>query len=298
LKAKILLLGAKGQLGWELSRSLAPLGDLIMVDRTRCDLSDQSSVDDLLNHSQATIIVNAAAYTAVDKAETDRHAAFALNAHLPEQLAKFARASNAWLIHFSTDYVFDGAAADAYVEDAECFPQTVYGQSKLAGEQAVLRNAPSACVFRLSWVFGRHGGNFVKTILRLTRERHSLQIVADQRGRPTPAALAADVTALAVHRYLSNGGLQNLGGIYHMAATGACTWYEYAKAIIETAHALHLEGLRASSSDIVPIVASQFPTAAKRPANSELDCKKLEAFLNISMPHWKPYLTRMLETMN
>ncbi len=285
-------MGARGQVGWELSRSLVVYGNVNAVSRAQCDFSDEVAVDDLLSASRASVIVNAAAYTAVDRAESDANAAYALNAALPERLARYAKERNAWLLHFSTDYVFDGSKTDAYVETDAGNPQGVYGKSKLAGEQAVLAESPLACVFRLSWVFGRHGNNFVKTILRLAREREQLTIVADQHGCPTPAALAADVAACALRDHL-NG--KTLSGVHHLSGSGPTSWHAYAQTIIVAARALGKAGLRVGPEQVAAISTAQFATAAKRPANSVLDCGKLERALNITLPDWRPYLYQIIE---
>lgn len=289
---EILLLGARGQLGWELNRSLAIFAKVTAISRAQCDFSDTFAVEKLLAASRARIVVNAAAYTAVDRAETDADAAYALNARLPERLARYAKERDAWLIHFSTDYVFDGKKTGAYVETDVCNPQGVYGKSKLAGENAVLAGSAMACVFRLSWVFGRYGNNFVKTILRLAREREQLRIVADQQGCPTPAAMAADVVACAVRDQLID---QTLSGVYHLSGHGPTSWHAYAQTIVEAAHAIAKSGLRVGPDQIVAISTAQFPTAAARPTNSILDCSKLERALNITLPDWRPYLHQIIE---
>lgn len=277
----IVLLGADGQVGRELRRSLLLLGNVVPIVRADCDLSQ---FDQLLPHLQAlrpSIVVNAAAYTAVDQAEQAIGAAQALNADLPAHLAQAAGELGFKLVHYSTDYVFDGAATEPYREDAPCAPASVYGRTKLSGEQAVL-GAADALVFRLSWVFGLHGGNFVRTMLKLARERDALRVVNDQFGCPTPAALVADVTVLALQAGLS--------GLYHLSSQEPTNWHAYAQAAISEATTLGLPGLRIRAADIAAIASSAYPTPAKRPAYSVFDCAKIEQALGIRLPSWRPYL--------
>lgn len=290
----IMVLGKDGQVGWQLQRALAPLGEVVACGRAQCDLTDADRIRSLVAEVQPSVIVNASAYTAVDKAESDADTAYAVNARAPGILAEAALACGALLVHYSTDYVFDGSKQGAYVESDATAPQGVYGQSKLAGEEAIVALAGKSLIFRTSWVFGEHGGNFVKTILRLSRERDSLGVVADQVGSPTPAALIADVTAAALVRL--DLGRQMAAGenrLYHLAAANPVSWHAFACRIVETARAMG-EELRVDAAAIRAIGTVDYPTPARRPANSRLDCSLLEAELGLHMPDWQPYLERML----
>jgi dTDP-4-dehydrorhamnose reductase len=296
---KVMLLGANGQVGWELRKSLAPLGDVVACARNpmpdsglrMLDITNTDALVAAIRAEKPTWIVNAAAYTAVDKAESDKEAAFAANAIAPGVIATEAKALGALLFHYSTDYVFDGTKQTAYVETDAPNPQSVYGASKLAGEQAIAASGADAFVFRLSWVFGAHGNNFPKTMLRLARERDALKVVADQHGRPTPAALAAEVTAQCI----SAARLRPAGiALFHLAAAGATTWHAFAKRAIEIAHSVGMPGLRIAPDKIEAIASAQYPTPAKRPANSILDTSKLEHALQQGLPHWEKYLESML----
>jgi dTDP-4-dehydrorhamnose reductase len=255
------------------------------------DITNTDALVAAMRAEKPTWIVNAAAYTAVDKAESDKDAAFAANAVAPGVIATEAKALGALLVHYSTDYVFDGTKQGAYVETDAPNPQSVYGASKLAGEQAIAASGADAFIFRLSWVFGVHGNNFPKTMLRLARERDALKVVADQHGRPTPAALAAEVTAQCI----SATRLRPAGiALFHLAAAGATTWHAFAKRAIEIAHSVGMPGLRIAPDQIEAIASAQYPTPAKRPANSILDTSKLEHALQQGLPHWEKYLESML----
>ncbi len=291
---KILLLGGSGQLGWELRRSLAPLGNIQAPSHQNCDLADAAQVQALLETSRPDWIVNAAAYTAVDKAETETALATRLNGALPLQLARYAGANRTELIHYSTDYVFDGDKPGAYLETDPTNPQGHYGASKLQGETAVLQECPSATVFRLSWVFGMHGGNFVRTMLRLARGNGPMHIIADQTGCPTPAALAADITALTL-RSIERG--KRLDGLYHLCGQGVISWHAYATWIVDQAWKQGKQGLNIRPEQIVAIQTKDYPVAAKRPANSHFDCSKLDAALGVTLPSWQPYLAAAIEMM-
>jgi dTDP-4-dehydrorhamnose reductase len=290
----ILLLGKDGQLGWELQRALAPLAPLVACGRGDCDLTDPAALRAVVAANRPTVIVNAAAYTAVDKAESDAATAFAVNAEAPRVLAECAAAADALLIHYSTDYVYDGKKSGPYVETDAVAPQSVYGRSKLAGEEGVRASGARSLVFRTSWVFGEHGGNFVRTILRLARERDSLSVVDDQIGSPTPAALIADVTAAALLR-LELG--RRLGDgesrLYHLAAANPLSWCGFARCIVGLAGG-RAGGLRFDADAIRAIPGAEYPTPARRPANSRLDCSRLVADFDLHLPDWQPYLQRML----
>lgn len=290
----ILLLGKDGQVGWQLQRALAPLGELVACGRAECDMADPDRIRSLVAELQPAVIVNASAYTAVDKAESDAAAAHAINARAPGVLAEAALGCGALLVHYSTDYVFDGSKPTPWDESDAPAPQGVYGQSKLAGETAIRETGCKSLVFRTSWVFGEHGGNFVKTILRLARERDSLGVVADQIGSPTPAALIADVTAAALLRLESGRAMAAAEHrLYHLAAANPVSWHAFACRIVEMACAMG-EDLRLDASAIRAIGTADYPTPARRPANSRLDCSRLETDFGLHMPDWQAYLERML----
>lgn len=298
MAAELLLFGGNGQVGWELQRALAPLGSLRVLTSADCDLRDSAAVTRAIQKTAPRIIVNAAAYTAVDKAESDAGTARRVNADAPAAMAEAARSLDALLVHYSTDYVFDGRKPVPYLETDATAPQGVYGLSKRDGELAIAASGATALILRTSWVFGAHGGNFVKTILRLAHEKEALRVVADQIGSPTPAALIADVTALMLARLrqeAAGGSLPVQGAeLYHLAAAQPLSWHRFAVAIVEQAHALGLPGLRLRPEAIEPITTADYPLPAPRPANSRLDCAKLARRFALQMPDWRPYLTRLL----
>lgn len=283
---KILITGKQGQVGFELRRSLAVLGDVVVVDRTQCDLSKPEMIRALVRQVQPDIIVNPAAYTAVDKAESERELVHAVNAVAPEVLAQEAAELNALLVHYSTDYVFDGRKSTPYVEDDAANPQSVYGQTKWAGEEAIRRHHEHHLIFRTSWVFGAHGNNFLKTILRLARERDQLKIVADQHGAPTPASLIADVTAQIIGQYLRRQPSAEFAyGTCHLSASGDTTWHGYAKAVLQQAMSRNIT-LKVEPEAVEPIPTSAYPLPAQRPANSRLNTDKLRESFGLQLPSW------------
>jgi dTDP-4-dehydrorhamnose reductase len=292
----ILLLGKDGQLGWQLQRSLAPHGNLFACGRGECDLSDPERIRSVVRQIKPAVIVNATAYTAVDKAESESGLAYRINAEAPGVLAEEAAVLDALLVHYSTDYVYDGKKPAAYVETDLCDPQSVYGRSKLAGEEAIRAVAGKSLIFRTSWVFGEHGGNFVRTILRLAREKESLNVVDDQVGSPTPAALIATVSGLVL-ALLRHGQVLEKGEsrLYHLAAARPVSWCELARVVVEQAGLLPGFDLRLKAVDIRAITTAEYPTPAIRPANSRLDCSRLERDFGLQMPDWQPYLLRMLQ---
>jgi len=293
----ILLTGSQGQLGFELRRSLAPLGRVSAVDRARCDLADAAQVRALMQTVRPDIVVNAAAYTAVDRAETEAELAFAVNAEAPGVLAEEAARSGALLVHYSTDYVFDGRKDSPYCENDATAPLSVYGRSKLAGEQAVLERATAALVLRTSWVAGAHGTNFARTILTLARQRDTLRVVADQTGAPTTAALIADVTAQILGRHWLDADRERFpAGLYHLAAAGETSWHGYATTVLRHAAAAGI-ALTVSPERIEPIPASAYATAAARPANSRLDTTKLRQAFGIHLPDWEDSVRLLLDQM-
>lgn len=282
---KILLLGAQGQVGWQLRRSLSVVGEVTALARGAQPLcGDLSQPDALARTVQAVapqIIVNAAAYTAVDRAETERDAAFAINAAACEVLAAQAERLGAWLVHYSTDYVFDGTGARPWSESDATHPINVYGESKLAGEQAIQRGTQRHLILRTSWVFDTWGQNFLKSILRAAGQRDSLNVVADQWGAPTRAALIADVTAHLIARLSPENA-----GVYHLAAAGQTSWHGYARLAI--AHAAECGmALKTSAERVNPIPASQYPVAAARPGNSRLDTSRLRGTFGLQLPPWE-----------
>lgn len=291
----LLVTGSNGQVGFELRRSLAPLGNVIALDRAACDLSRLDELRQLVRQYRPDVIVNPAAYTAVDKAETDAETAFAVNGTAAGVLAEEARALDSLLVHYSTDYVFDGRKAGPYVESDAVGPQSVYGKSKLAGEQAIAASGAAALVLRTSWVAGAHGGNFAKTMLKLGRERASLRVVADQFGAPTSAALIADVTAQIVARHwLAGDRAAFVGGIYHLAAGGEASWHAYATEVLRYAASLGVE-LTVDLAAIIPIPACEYPLSVPRPANSRLDTSKLRETFDIHLPDWQQGMRFLLD---
>jgi dTDP-4-dehydrorhamnose reductase len=283
---KILLLGKTGQLGWELERALAALGEVIAPGRSNVDLEDLEGLREALRVTRPDVIVNAAAYTTVDRAETDARRAGRVNFEAVDAIAEEAARRRAWLVHYSTDYVFDGTLARPYREDDAATPLSVYGRTKLAGEDAIRAHRGPHLVFRTSWLYGAHGANFAKTILRLAHEREELEIVADQHGAPTSAAFVADVTARALARIFDGGQRHDLAGTYHLAAAGDTTWYDYARYVL--AQALeHGASLAAGPDRVRPIATGDYPLPAARPRNSRLDTARLRSTFDIDPPDWR-----------
>jgi len=289
---KLLLLGKDGQLGWELQRSLASLGEVHACGRTEADFGDPESLRALVRRVGPDVIVNAAAYTAVDKAESEAGLARSVNALAPGVLAEEAAALGAWLVHYSTDYVFDGSKDGAWVETDATNPLSVYGRTKCEGEERIRASGARHLILRTSWVFAPKGGNFAKTMLRLAKEREELKVVADQFGAPTGAELLADATALALYR-IAAGGADSLSGTYHLAAAGATSWHAYAQHVLEQAHS-HGAVLKARPEQVLPIAASAFPTPARRPANSRLDSSKFCTSFGLRMPDWRLHVNRLV----
>ena len=291
----ILLVGCNGQVGWELQRALAPLGKLTACDfdspePRRADFSKPESLRALVDAIQPQVIVNAAAHTAVDKAESEPDLARALNATAPGVLAEAARARGALLVHYSTDYVFDGSGQAPRTEDAPTGPLSVYGQTKLEGEQAIAASGCAHLILRTSWVYAARGGNFARTMLRLAAERDALQVIHDQVGAPTGADLLADVTAHAIRAVRERPELQ---GLYHCVAAGETSWYDYARFVIEWARAQG-RPIRVAPEAIAPIATAAYPTPARRPLNSRLDTHRLQAAFGLRLPHWQQGVERML----
>lgn len=291
---RILLTGKDGQVGFELQRALAPLGEVIALDRQDCDLANPDAIRHVLAWVQPDVIVNPAAYTAVDKAESEPELAQAINGVAPGLLGNEAARRGALVVHYSTDYVFDGAKEEAYCEDDAPNPQSAYGKSKLAGERALQASGADHLIFRTSWVFGAHGGNFAKTMLRLAGEREGLKVVADQFGAPTSAALLADVTAQVLGRYQREGRASFPFGLYHLAAGGCTSWHEYAKTVIRAALSAG-KPLKLTVDQVLPITTADYPLPASRPNNSRLDTSRLRQTFGLKLPDWQSGLDHVLQ---
>lgn len=290
--AKILITGKNGQVGFELQRSLSVLGEIVAVDVADCDLSNPEAIRTLVREVQPDIIVHPAAYTAVDKAESETDLAQTINATAPGVLAEEAAKLGALIVHYSTDYVFDGTKDGIYTEDDTPNPQSVYGKTKLAGEAAVAAANPKHVILRTSWVFGAHGANFLKTMLRLAKERDALKIVADQFGAPTSAALLADVTAQIVAQYLRAADKAAFPfGLYHLVSQGETSWHGYAHTVVEAARRY---GWQLNVRDIAPIPTSAYPLPAPRPANSRLSTAKLQQTFGLTLPTWQAQVEQVL----
>lgn len=288
---KLLLLGKNGQVGWELQRSLAPLGEVIVLDRqTGGDISDLSALAQTIRSVRPDVIVNAAAHTAVDKAESEPDLALRLNAEAPEVMALEAKSLGALLVHYSTDYVFDGSGSAPRKEGDATGPLSVYGRTKLEGEQRIAATHCRHLIFRTSWVYAARGGNFAKTMLRLAQEREALSVINDQWGAPTGADLIADVTAHAVRHVSAHDGD---GGLYHLVAAGETNWHAYASHVIERAQSLRPD-LDWKVQSIAAVPTTAFPTPAARPLNSRLDTQKLQATMQLHLPAWQQGVERML----
>jgi len=292
---KILLLGKNGQVGWELQRSLAPLGEVIALDfdspgPLTADFSSPESLAATVRAVAPQIIVNAAAHTAVDKAESEPDFAHALNAASPAVLAREAKSLGAWLMHYSTDYVFDGSGSAPWMEDSPTGPLSVYGRTKLEGEQAIRASGCHHLIFRTSWVYAARGGNFAKTMLRLAQERERLTVIDDQIGSPTGADLLADLTAHALRHVQQH---PEVAGTYHAVAQGETSWHGYAAHVVEFARAKGVP-IKVAADLIVPVPTSTFPTPAKRPHNSRMNTGKLRGTFGVNLPGWQAGVDRML----
>ncbi|MBU6199800.1 MAG: dTDP-4-dehydrorhamnose reductase [Xanthomonadaceae bacterium] len=300
---KILLLGANGQVGFELARSLAPLGELVCASRSgtlagaapclATDLARPESLAATLDAVKADVIVNAAAYTAVDRAEDESVLAQRVNAQALAEIGAYAAAHNALAVHYSTDYVFDGAGSRPYRENDATAPLGVYGRSKRDGENALRASGCDHLILRTAWVYAARGHNFLHTMLRLARERDELRVVGDQRGAPTPARLISAATAVALARLLARraGEREKLLGTYHLCAAGQCTWFDFAGAIFARALAA---GLIARAPRLVPISTTEYPTRARRPAYSVLDCSKIRDAFGLHLPEWRAGLDAVI----
>lgn len=292
---KILLLGKNGQVGWELQRSLAPLGQLIALDRHSTewcgDLSNLQGLVQTVQTIQPDVIVNAAAHTAVDKAESEPELARLINALAPSVLAQVANKIGAWLVHYSTDYVFDGSGTRPWLETDAPAPLSVYGKTKLEGEQLIQAACAKHLIFRTSWVYAARGGNFAKTMLRLSSERERLTVIDDQWGAPNGAELISDVTAHAVrHAQLH----PHSAGLYHLAAQGETTWNRYAKHVISQVQPAQ-SAIKIVATEVAAVPTSAFPTLAQRPHNSRLNCARLQSVFGLTLPAWQQGIDRMLD---
>jgi dTDP-4-dehydrorhamnose reductase len=292
---RILLLGKNGQVGWELQRSLATLGEITALDFDspgpwRADFSQPDSLVPMLRALRPDVIVNAAAHTAVDKAESEPELVRAINATAPGLIAREAAALGAWLVHYSTDYVFDGSGDQPRDEQAVTGPLSVYGRTKLEGEQLIQASGCHHLIFRTSWVYAARGGNFARTMLKLAAEREKLNVIDDQIGAPTGAELLADVTALALRHAQAQPALS---GLYHCVAGGQTNWFDYARFVIEYARAAG-RPVNVASEAIRPIPTSDYPTPAARPLNSRLDTRKLQAAFGLHLPPWQQGVERLL----
>jgi dTDP-4-dehydrorhamnose reductase len=291
---KLLLLGKGGQVGWELQRSLAPLGELVALDFDSTDFNADFSRPEQLAETvlkvRPDVIVNAAAHTAVDKAESEPEFARKLNAISPGVVAEAAQQIGALMVHYSTDYVFDGSGSKPWKEDDATGPLSVYGSTKLEGEQLVAQHCAKHLIFRTSWVYAARGGNFAKTMLRIAKERDKLTVIDDQFGAPTGAELLADITAHAIRATLQDPAK---AGLYHAVASGVTTWHGYARFVIEQAKAAGVE-LKAGPEAVEPVPTTAFPTPATRPHNSRLDTSKLQSTFGLVLPEWQSGVARML----
>ncbi len=291
---KILLFGKNGQVGWELQRSLLPLGDLIALDRNSpelCgDLTNLEGIAETIQKVAPNIIINAAAYTNVDKAEEEQDLACTINTEAPGILANEAKKLNAWFVHYSTDYVFDGNGSNLKKECDSTAPLNVYGKTKRDGEELIFTSNCHHLIFRTSWVYGAYGNNFIRAMLRLGKERDNLKVVNDQIGAPTGAELLADITAHTLRTALQHPDA-DVSGLYHLAASGCTSWHTYARLIFEQAQKLGIE-LKIQPNQLISIPSNEFPTLAKRPLNSRLNTQKLQTTFNINLPSWETPVRR------
>jgi dTDP-4-dehydrorhamnose reductase len=293
---RFFITGANGQLGFELQRALAPLGDVVACGRDACDLSSPDSIRAALRAAKPDVIFSAGAYTAVDKAESEPDLASAVNGEAPGILGEEAAKLGALVIHYSTDYVFDGTKPSAYREEDATNPLGVYGKTKLEGENTLAASGADHLIFRTSWVFGARGKNFIKTILRLAASRDELRIVADQFGAPTGAALLADTSTHIAARYLRDGRENFSFGLYHLAAGGETSWHGFAQHIVAKAAAAN-SPLQATPDCILPIPAAEYPTPAARPANSHLDTSKFRTTFGLHLPDWTHGVDQVLDVL-
>ena len=304
---RLLLLGPYGQVGWELQRALQPLGEVLALGRAGAahpdggaalvgDLEDLDGLRRTVEVLRPAAIVNAAAYTAVDQAEREPERAYRINAQAPGVLAEAAAACGAWLVHYSTDYVFDGSGERPWREDDPTGPLNTYGRTKLAGEEAIRASGCRHLILRTQWVYGVRGGNFARTMLRLARERERLTVVDDQWGAPTGADLIADVSAHVLARVLRDPAAEGLAGTYHLAAAGATTWHSYASFLLQQAQARWPEAVWRVQA-VEPIATSAYPTSAARPRNGRLDTTRLRTAFGVHLPDWQLGVARWVQSV-
>lgn len=293
-KMNILLLGASGQVGFELQRSLAGLGQITSCNRNAIDLEDLVKLKAFIHAQKPNIIVNAAAYTQVDKAEQEYERAQRINCEAPEVMAQAAHDLNSWFVHYSTDYIFDGSKSTPYIETDPINPLNVYGQTKAAGEQAIRASGCRHLILRTSWVYAAHGHNFARTILNLAQQRGSLNIVGDQIGAPTNAELIADITAFLLYRLQWDPAFKTFqGDTFHLTAQGSTSWYGFANYLIARAHHNGV-ALKVTPDKITAIGTAQYPTPAQRPANSSLNTEKISKHFGVQLPNWQWHADRFL----
>lgn len=293
-RPRILLTGASGQLGWELRRALAPLGEVAALGRAEADLADAAALRERVRALRPRLIVNAAAYTAVDRAEEETELAFAVNARAPRVLAEEASRAGALLVHYSTDYVFSGERDEPYAEGDATGPLNVYGASKLEGERGIAEAGGAHLVLRTSWIYGWRGHNFLRTMLRLAREREELRVVNDQHGSPTWSRMVAEATAQILARCAGGEGFalpERLWGVYHLAAAGRTTWYDFARRILEGDARRAEQRCRALRA----VPSEEYPTPARRPRFSVLDCSRIAGAFQLRIPHWRDQLALVLD---
>jgi dTDP-4-dehydrorhamnose reductase len=299
---KILLLGANGQVGWELRRSLSTLGEVTACDSLNANLENSNKICKLIHYHNPVFIVNAAAYTNVDRAEIEQEKAYQINSEAVAVLAHEAKKNNSWLIHYSTDYVYDGMKTGAYVETDETNPQSVYGKTKLQGEEGIKNSECNYITFRTSWVYSTSGKNFVKTIIKLAKEREEISVVNDQTGAPTSAALIADITSNCIYKISQQETYTHeLAGTYHLTSTGGISWHDFAKFIL-TEIQKHGEHLKITSEKIIPITTFQHQLmnsqkTAKRPTNSRMNTKKLQEIFGVHLPPWQLHAKLLIKDL-
>ncbi len=290
---RILVIGKIGQVGWELRRTLAPLGRLTCVEYPEINLADGASITRWVEETAPQVIINAAAYTAVDRAEAESELALQINGVAPGLLAEAAKRRGALLVHYSTDYVFDGTKAEPYVEDDPPNPVSVYGRSKLAGDRAILQVDGDHLIFRLCWVYGARGHNFMLTILRLARERESLRVVRDQVGCPTWSRMIAEATSLALRQVLTRREAGVPKGLYHLASSGVTSWHGFAEQIVSL-----MPETERRCREVKAITTPEYPTPARRPAYSVLSCAKLERTFGLRLPDWAEGLKLAMDSLS
>ena len=292
-RRRILIIGKNGQVGFELRRSVAPLGDVTATGSSELDLAREESIYTVLDRVKPDVIINAAGHTAVDKAEDDRENAEKLNAEAPAVLARYSKQNDVLLVHYSTDYVFDGTGKRPYLETDPAAPLCVYGSTKNRGDVAIRESGCAHLIFRLCWVYGVRGRNFFLTMRRLAASREELRVVSDQRGCPTSSRLIAEATAQALGQVLRSRSPESYYGTYHLASDGEATWHQFASKIIEL-----MPAEKRICTQVTPITTAEYPTAAVRPAYSVLDCGKLKDTFGIELPHWEAVLELVNEELN